>query len=117
MRVVDRAPGLPWLAPALALFLDGASPGWFPDSLGDPVTSPGTSCRPYFALALLLRRSSATRTAASVRKLLANRVLLWVGLVSYGVYLWHVAVMRELTDRGALDSLELLLVHRGNASA
>jgi peptidoglycan/LPS O-acetylase OafA/YrhL len=32
-------------------------------------------------------------------------VLLWIGLVSYGVYLWHVAAITKLVDWGALDSL------------
>lgn len=38
-----------------------------------------------------------------VRKLLANPVLVWLGLISYGIFLWHYPVMQGLVDLGALD--------------
>jgi peptidoglycan/LPS O-acetylase OafA/YrhL len=41
----------------------------------------------------------------SVRRLLANRALLWVGLVSYGLYLWHAAIIAKVSDLGARDEL------------
>ena len=31
-----------------------------------------------------------------MRRFLANRVLLWLGLISYGLYLWHAAVFHQL---------------------
>ena len=31
-----------------------------------------------------------------VRRFLASRVLLWLGLISYGLYLWHAAVFHQL---------------------
>ena len=31
-----------------------------------------------------------------MRRVLANRVLLYIGLVSYGTYLWHAAVFEQL---------------------
>ena len=37
------------------------------------------------------------------RRILGNRVLLWIGLISYGVYLWHQAVVQWLLDGGLND--------------
>jgi peptidoglycan/LPS O-acetylase OafA/YrhL len=39
------------------------------------------------------------------RRILGNRVLLWLGLVSYGLYLWHQAIVRWLLDAGLNDHL------------
>jgi peptidoglycan/LPS O-acetylase OafA/YrhL len=44
----------------------------------------------------------------AVRRILAWRTLAWVGLVSYGIYLWHTEVALELVDRGATRWYELL---------
>jgi peptidoglycan/LPS O-acetylase OafA/YrhL len=38
-----------------------------------------------------------------VRQLLAWPVLLWLGLVSYGIYLWQSATLRGLADLTPLD--------------
>jgi peptidoglycan/LPS O-acetylase OafA/YrhL len=42
------------------------------------------------------------------RRVLANRVLLYLGLISYGIYLWHLGVMLKLADLGYGDNT---LVH------
>jgi peptidoglycan/LPS O-acetylase OafA/YrhL len=39
-----------------------------------------------------------------VRRVLANRVLLWIGLVSYALFLWHAPIIAKLADLGALDA-------------
>lgn len=38
-----------------------------------------------------------------VRRGLQNPVLVWFGLVSYGIFLWHFPVMRQLIDMGITD--------------
>lgn len=34
------------------------------------------------------------------RTVLGHRVMKWLGLVSYGIFLWHVSVLQKLTDLG-----------------
>jgi peptidoglycan/LPS O-acetylase OafA/YrhL len=41
-------------------------------------------------------------------RVLGWRPLLWVGVVSYGLYLWHPAVLRKMADAGWDDSLGLV---------
>jgi peptidoglycan/LPS O-acetylase OafA/YrhL len=38
------------------------------------------------------------------RHVLANRGLLWLGLLSYGIYLWHQTAVRWLLDLGVNDA-------------
>lgn len=104
VREIDRAPWLPWLIAALALFAMAHLSAWVPETFAAQFIA-RHELQAVFAFALLLPAVFGDPRRGLVRKLLANRVLLWVGLVSYGVYLWHVAIMSELNDRGALDSL------------
>ena len=56
--------------------------------------------RALIGLALLLPAVFQTETVDPVRRLLARPELLWVGTVSYGLYLWHPPIMRKLLDAG-----------------
>ena len=51
-----------------------------------------------FALALLVPAIFGWQRRDSVRRVLGWRPLLYVGLVSYGLYLWHVAVVFRIAD-------------------
>ncbi len=104
IRVVDRAPWVPWLIAGLAFFLLGHVARWAPDSFAGRYIATH-ELQALFAFALLLPAIFGDPDQGLVRRVLANRVLLWVGLVSYGVYLWHAVIMAKLTDLGALDSL------------
>lgn len=62
-----------------------------------------------FALALLAPAVLGAGGGGTVRRLLAWRPLAWVGLISYGLYLWHLNVLRELDDRGVPVAVVVVL--------
>lgn len=103
VRVVDRRPWLPWafavaayVACAYAIGLEGAFP--------EPVTPAQYLARhelyALVGLGLLLPAIFGDPRRGLVRRLLGMRVLLWLGLVSYGIYLWHQPVLAKLRDWG-----------------
>ena len=66
--------------------------------LGDPLMKVSAG-----AVMLLL----ATRPPAVVTRILSHRVMIWLGAISYSLYIWHVAVFRA-TGPGALHVSRLL---------
>ena len=48
-----------------------------------------------FAAGLLVPAAFAWERRDAVRRLLARRELMYIGLVSYGVYLWHYAIVQQ----------------------
>ena len=97
-RLVERAPWLPWLGAAAAFALLGADLG-----AGGAVARELTdhALQSVVALGLLLPAVlGAARGGGWVRRLLGRPELAWAGMVSYGVYLWHLDVLRELDASG-----------------
>ena len=103
VQLVDRASWLPWLVAALVFIVLGNVISWVSGPRWQIIAI--HELQGLFALALLLPAVFGDPDRGVVRRLLGNRVLLWIGLVSYGVYLWHVAIMRKLADLGALGAL------------
>lgn len=60
-------------------------------------------------LLLLLPVVFGTRHGGPLRRLATSGPVVWIGLVSYGLYLWHLDTMRELVDRDVLGLRTLLL--------
>lgn len=61
------------------------------------------------AIALLAPAVLGARGGGAIRRALAWRPLAWIGLVSYGLYLWHLDALRELSEAGASDAGVVLL--------
>jgi peptidoglycan/LPS O-acetylase OafA/YrhL len=110
VRVIDRHPWLPWLVAAVAFVAVSRLIGM------DGTPSERMSEAQYLArhalfavvaLGLLLPAVFGDATRGLVRRVLANRALLYVGLVSYGVYLWHLAIIVQLV-RWDLEPAEIV---------
>lgn len=42
-------------------------------------------------------------------QILGNRVMIWLGLVSYGIYLWHYSILQEIAAQGGTGMAQLLV--------
>jgi peptidoglycan/LPS O-acetylase OafA/YrhL len=108
LALLERYPSVPWLA-ALAAFLI-VSIGIGLDGVGglaEPTNSGQYFARHYLyalvGLGLILPAVFGEPAQGLVRRLLGQRWLLYLGLVSYGIYLWHVTVFMQLERWGFLE--------------
>jgi peptidoglycan/LPS O-acetylase OafA/YrhL len=110
VRWVERMPGLAWgLALVLFLFvslgigLDSESP-----HLGITVDSPESTTLAQWlaegilygliAALLLLPAVFGDRLGGLPRRVLRNPLLAWIGVISYGIFLWHLPIMAWLAN-------------------
>jgi peptidoglycan/LPS O-acetylase OafA/YrhL len=118
VRLIDRAPWLPWLAAAGLWWLSGIGGGTY------KVSATGfyiahQEINVLVAVALFLPAIFGDWRRGWVRRLLASRTLVWLATISYGFYLWHLAVMRKLQVAGLADDSPigfLLLSFLGSAA-
>jgi peptidoglycan/LPS O-acetylase OafA/YrhL len=100
VRLLDRRPGIAWLVAFLAFVAVSTQIG-LTGEFGEHVDRSEFFARHYLftvvAIGLLLPAFFGDPSNGLVRRVLANRVLLWLGIVSYGIYLWHSAVYEQLT--------------------
>jgi peptidoglycan/LPS O-acetylase OafA/YrhL len=106
VRVISDHPWLPWLLAAFLWWLDATQLGmdrnlppvyngsrWLAEHLIFPLIG--------FLLALPAVFGDPRRGLP--RRVLGNPLLAWVGLVSYGVFLWHQPLMTPLLNHGGDD--------------
>jgi peptidoglycan/LPS O-acetylase OafA/YrhL len=104
VRVVERASWVPWLVAAGAYVLIVKHPGPLGD--GGWVEYVGRhELKGVLGISLIVPAVFGIERGGVVRRILANRALLWVGLVSYALYLWHWAILLKLRDAGVADDL------------
>ncbi|HEY7630384.1 MAG TPA: acyltransferase [Thermoleophilaceae bacterium] len=103
LRVVGRLPGLSWLLALVAFWAVSTQVG-FNGSATQTLTNARFLERHvlYTAVAffLLLPAIFGDQTRGGVRHVLAGRGLLYLGLISYGIYLWHAALFTQLENWG-----------------
>jgi peptidoglycan/LPS O-acetylase OafA/YrhL len=108
VRLVERAPSACWamalgllLLAAYGIGLTGAFPQDYSASqwLGQHLLYGGV------ALFLLLPAVFGDALGGFPRAVLRNPALAWLGLVSYGVFLWHVPIVNELGTSRAEEEL------------
>lgn len=101
MRLVVERPWVPWVAAvALYLLLSALLPPtpFLFSRLDQTVTYVG------FAVVAVLLMAPAVfgdRAGGIPRRLLAQPVMAWLGLISYGIFLWHYAVVLRLGAPGS----------------
>jgi peptidoglycan/LPS O-acetylase OafA/YrhL len=97
VRIVDEHPWVPWAFALATFWLSGLAGGAF-DSLTNGEFLIRHELNGLTALGLLLPAIFGDQTRGWVRKLLANRFLLWLGMTSYAFYLWHLAILLKFRD-------------------
>jgi peptidoglycan/LPS O-acetylase OafA/YrhL len=114
VRLLRRWPSLAW-GVALALFWFTSTQLGLGGTLFFRVTTAQSMAQHllYGAIAffLLLPAVFARDAGGLPRRVLANRVVAWLGLISYGVFLWHHPIALKLTeadDRGLFGSARML---------
>jgi peptidoglycan/LPS O-acetylase OafA/YrhL len=87
-----------WLAALVAFVVVAKAAGLSPvNALETPATAGSVLARHWLyalvALGVLLPAAFGPADRGAIRRALGHRITLYLGVVSYGVYLWHVGVM------------------------
>jgi peptidoglycan/LPS O-acetylase OafA/YrhL len=112
VRLIDERPWIPWLVAAVAFWVSGLAGGAY-DRVSNVEFVYRHEMNWVMALFLLLPAVFGDQTRGWVRKLLANRFLLWLGMTSYAFYLWHLVILNRFIEYdvpGALGGAGYLAV-------
>jgi peptidoglycan/LPS O-acetylase OafA/YrhL len=110
VRLVERRPWVPWLAAAGLFVLLSKGLGFPRTGLVSLTTAQVVAeyvLEGAIALCLLLPAVFGDRAGGWPRRILANRRLAWLGLISYGVFLWHLPIAVKLSGKGAAGWLPI----------
>jgi peptidoglycan/LPS O-acetylase OafA/YrhL len=110
VRFVARRPWVPWLAAAGFFVLVSKGIGITGNGFARLTVAQVVGEHLLYgtvALCLLLPAVFGDRAGGWPRRVLANRWLATLGLISYGVFLWHLTVAIKLSGEGAADWLPI----------
>jgi len=103
LRPLDRFPSISWLFALAALLVVSAGigvQGHFPEAFSKLQFMEMHVLYTAVAFGVILPAVFGNQQRGGVRRLLANPVLLWLGLISYGIYLWHQMIFIKLGEHG-----------------
>lgn len=102
VRLIERRPWVPWLF-ALAVFVGLCN---IQRRFGAEASEATRHhLRGLVAFGVLLPAVFGGERGGAVRRLLADRRMQWIGLISYSLYLWHPAITQKMALWGWGDSL------------
>jgi peptidoglycan/LPS O-acetylase OafA/YrhL len=110
VRLVVSRPLIPWLVALAAYVLLSI---WLPPTPFPQTTDQQLVIHISFgviAALLLLPAIFGDRAGGLPRRALAHPVIAWLGLISYGIFLWHFVITRELGHAGVNLSPGPLLI-------
>jgi peptidoglycan/LPS O-acetylase OafA/YrhL len=101
VKVIDRRPWIPWGVAAVALTVLATQFGQNTNEFGEPAVH---YLNAVVALGLFLPAVFGTPGRGWVRRFLGHPWLIWIGVVSYGLFLWHLAVILQVSKWGGLGT-------------
>jgi peptidoglycan/LPS O-acetylase OafA/YrhL len=102
VRLVERWPSLAWLMAAVLFWVISTQMGItaeFPQAYTDWEWLWEHVFYGAIAFLLLLPAVFGDSLGGLPRRVLRNRVLAWLGLISYGIFLWHHPIVGEMAKR------------------
>lgn len=93
VRLVEERPWVPWVGAAVLYLVMCNVGAGFADADGETTRH---ELRGAIAVLLLAPAVFGHELRTGVRRVLAARPLLWIGVISYSLYLWHPVVARKI---------------------
>lgn len=113
VRLIARRPWLPWLLAAFTYWAVATRFG-VPSRPGQTYDSEAVLAEHVLygltAFLIVLPAVFGDRAGGWPRRLLANRQLAWIGLISYGIFLWNLPVATQLTAWGLVSHVSFATI-------